>query len=132
MVARLEHRDSGADRIDDPGGIVAQDLGLALGRPGTLAHLVIDRIGGDRPDGDADVAAFRFRLCGLEIDQGIGGLDGKGLPVSDGLHLAVLLRDCGHTKPAFPATCCRTAGIARFERNAGPIAKSNQVHNRPG
>ncbi len=86
FVARLEQRDVGADGIDDAGGVIAQDLGLALGRGGALADLVVDRVGRDRLDGDPDVAALRFRLGGLEIDQRIRILDGERFFVSDGLH----------------------------------------------
>ena len=86
LVAGLEQRDVGTDGIDDAGRVVAQNLGLAFRRRGALAHLVIDRIGGNRLHGDADVAARRFRFCGLEIDQCIGCLDRQRFFVSDGLH----------------------------------------------
>ena len=45
LITGLEKRDIGADRIDDTGGVVAQDLGFTFGRRGALAHLVINRIG---------------------------------------------------------------------------------------
>ncbi len=77
LVARLEQRDVRTDRVDDAGRVVAEDLGLALGRGGALADLVVDRVGRDRLHGDADVAPLRFGLCGLEIDQRIRGLDGS-------------------------------------------------------
>ena len=99
LIAGFEQRHVGANRIDHPGGIVAEDLGLALRGGSALAHLVIDRIGGDRLDGDADVAALRFHFGGLEIDQGVCGVDGERLLVSDGLHLAVLLGYSGNIKP---------------------------------
>jgi hypothetical protein len=44
LVARLEQGDIGPDRIDDPGGVVAEDFGFSLGRGGTLADLVVDRV----------------------------------------------------------------------------------------
>ena len=91
FVARLEQGHVGADGIDDAGGVIAQDLGLALGRGGALADLVVDRVGRDRLDGDPDVAALRFRLGGFEIDQRIRILDGERFSVSDGLHVRALL-----------------------------------------
>ena len=51
FVARFEESDIGADGIDDAGGVVAQDLGFALGRGGALADLVVDRIDRDRLPG---------------------------------------------------------------------------------
>ena len=86
FVARLEQRDVGADGIDDAGGVIAQDLGFALRRGGALADLVVDRVGRDRLHGDADVAALRLGLGGLEIDQRVRVLDRKRFLVSDGLH----------------------------------------------
>ncbi len=68
FVAGLEQTDVGADGIDDPGGVIAQDLGLALGGCCALADLVVDRVGGDRLHGDTDVPALRLRFGGLEID----------------------------------------------------------------
>ena len=90
LIARLEQRHLGSDRIDDAGRVIAQDLEFAFRQGGALADLVVDGIGGDRLDGDADVAALRFGLGGLEIDQGFERLDGQRLLVSDGLHRAVL------------------------------------------
>jgi hypothetical protein len=90
FIAGLEEGDIGADRIDDAGGVIPQNLGFALGRCGALAHLVIDRISRNRLDGDPEVATPRFRFCGLEIDQRVRGVYGKRLLVSDGLHVAVL------------------------------------------
>jgi hypothetical protein len=89
FVAYLEQRHIGAHRIDDPGGIEAQDFGLALRRCGALADLVVDRVHRDCLHRDADVAAFRLRLLGLEIDQRIRILDRKRLSVSDSLHVCV-------------------------------------------
>ena len=79
LIARLEQRDLGTDRIDDAGGVVAQDLGLAFRRGGALADLVIDGVGRDRLHRDADIAAARFRFRGLEIDQCIRGIDRGGI-----------------------------------------------------
>ncbi len=45
LVAGLEERDIGADSVDDAGGVVAENLGFTFRRRGTLAHLVIDRVG---------------------------------------------------------------------------------------
>ena len=73
------------------GGVIAQDFGLALGRGGALADLVVDRVGRNRLDGDSDVAGLRFRLGGFEIDQRIRILDGERFSVSDGLHVRALL-----------------------------------------
>jgi hypothetical protein len=44
FIAGLEQGDIGTDRIDDAGGVISEDLGLAFGRASALAHLVIDRI----------------------------------------------------------------------------------------
>jgi hypothetical protein len=44
-VGGLEEGDIGADRIDDTRCIISKDIGLAFGRCGALAHLVIHRIG---------------------------------------------------------------------------------------
>jgi hypothetical protein len=86
LVAGLEQADIGADGVDDPGGVIAQNLGLALGRRGALADLVIDRVGGNRLHGDTDVAALRLRFGGLEIDQRVCCIDRQRFFVSDGLH----------------------------------------------
>ncbi len=87
LVAGLEKRHLGTDRIDDPGGVIAEDLGFALRRGGALAHLVIDRIGRNRFHRDADIAALRLRFGGLEIDQRFGGVDRKRFFVTDGFHV---------------------------------------------
>ena len=86
LVARLEQRDIGPDRVDHAGRVIAQNLGLALGRGGALAHLVIDRIGRDRLHGDADVASLGLGFGGLEIDQRVLIFDRKRFFVADGLH----------------------------------------------
>ena len=86
FVAGLEQRHVRADRVHDAGGVIAEDLGLTLGRGGALAYLVIDWIGGNRLHRDADIAAFRLRLGGLEIEQRFGGIDRKRLLVADGFH----------------------------------------------
>ena len=90
LITRLEQRHLGSDRIDDAGRVIAQNLEFTFGRSGALADLVIDGIGGDRLDGDADVLALRFGLGGLEIEQGFRSLDGQRFFISDGLHWAVL------------------------------------------
>ena len=90
LVAGLEQGDVGSNSIDDPGGVIAQDLGFALGSGGALAHLVIDWIDRNRLHGDPEVAALRFRLCDREIDQCICCVDGQRRLVSDGPHLAFL------------------------------------------
>ena len=86
LVARLEQRDVGTDRVDDAGGVIAEDLGFALRRRGALADLVVDRIGRDRLHGDADIAPLGLGLGGFEIDERIRVLDGQRFPVSDGFH----------------------------------------------
>ena len=77
FIARLEQRDVGADRIDHARGVIAEDLGLAFGWGCALAHLVIDRVCRNRLHGDADIAAFRLRFRGLEINQRIRILNRK-------------------------------------------------------
>ena len=89
LVARLEQGDVRANGIDDAGGVVAEDLGLACRRRGALAHLVVDRIGRDGLDGDADVAAARLRLGGLEIEQRFRIIDRKRFSVPDGPHALI-------------------------------------------
>jgi hypothetical protein len=91
FVARLEQGHVGSDGIDNAGRVIAQDLCFTLGRGGALAHLVVDRVGRYRLDGDPDVAALRLRLGGLEIDQRICVLDGERFFVPDGLHVRALL-----------------------------------------
>ncbi|MGY4416923.1 hypothetical protein ACVWW4_008659 [Bradyrhizobium sp. LB7.1] len=86
LVARLEQRDVGTDGVDHAGRVIAQNLRLALGWGGALAHLVIDRIGRDRLHGHADVASSGLGLGDLEIDQRVPILDRKRLFVADGLH----------------------------------------------
>ncbi|MGY4351167.1 hypothetical protein ACVWXM_007660 [Bradyrhizobium sp. GM7.3] len=86
LVAWLEQRDVGTDGVDNAGRVIAQNLGLALGRGCALAHLVIDRIGRDRLHSHADITALGFGLGGLEIEQRVLILDRKRLPVADGLH----------------------------------------------
>src|SRR5271168_4922260 len=90
LIAYLEQGHLRSDRIDDAGSVKAQDLEFALGRGGALSKLVVDGIGRDRLDGDADVAALWFAFGDLEIDQGLGSIDGKGLLVSDGFHAHAL------------------------------------------
>ena len=80
----------GTVELDNAGRIEAQDLGLALRGRCALADLVVDRVGRDRFHRDADVAALRFHLCGLEIDQRILRIDRQRFPVSDGLHVGLL------------------------------------------
>ncbi len=89
LVASLEQGDVRANGIDDAGGVVAEDLGLAFRRRGALAHLEVDRIGRDCLDGDADVAAARLRLGGLEIQQRFRIIDRKRFPVPDGPHALI-------------------------------------------
>ena len=112
LVARLEQRDVGADGVDDSGGVIAQNLGFALGRSGALAHLVVDRIGGDRLHRDQDIAALRFRLCGLEISKRIGGIDGKRLLVSDGLHACAPAGDAYRPRRSWPSVVHDLQGAA--------------------
>ena len=125
LVAGLEQGDIGTDGIHDAGGVIAQDLGLAFGRRGALAHLVIDRVGGNRLHGDADVAAARFRFCGLEIDQCIRSIDRQRLFVSDGLHGAVLpvpaaTPGSGHYVLSRPRNCKVWSGKPVFARRHDP------------
>ena len=68
LVARLEQGDLGTDGINHAGRVIAEDLGFTLRRGDSLAHLVIDRIGRNRLHGHPDVAAFRLRFGGLEIE----------------------------------------------------------------
>ncbi len=77
LIANLEQGDSRTDSIDDPGGVVTQNLGPAFGRRRAFAYLVVDRVGGNRLHGDTDVAAPGLRFCGLEIDQGVCVVNGK-------------------------------------------------------
>src|SRR5712664_2986480 len=102
LVAGLEQRHLGSDGIDDSGGVVAQDLGFALGRGGALADLVIDRIGGNRLHGDTDVAAFRFRFGGLEIDQRVRVVNSKCLFVSYSFHALSPICSCRLTVALAP------------------------------
>ena len=86
LVARLEEGDLRADRVDDARGVKAQDLGLAGRRGRALAHLIVDRIGGDCLHSDANVVARRLALRGLEIDQRVRGLNRQRFCVAHGLH----------------------------------------------
>jgi hypothetical protein len=95
LVAGLEQRHLGADGIDNAGGVIAQNLGLAFRGCCALAHFIVDRIGRNRLHGDADVAAFWFGLCGLEIDQRGRVVNRKRLLVSDGFHACCLQFDGG-------------------------------------
>jgi hypothetical protein len=86
FITRLEQRHLGTDRIDHAGRVKTQNLDLALGRSCALAHLVVDGVGRDRLYRDADVAALRLRLGGLEIDQRVVSVDWQRFFVSDGFH----------------------------------------------
>ena len=91
LIAWLEQRDIGPDGVDNAGRVVAQNFGLALGRAGALADLVVDGICGNSLHRDAEIAAARFGFGGLEIDQCIRGLDRQRFSVSDGFHALGLL-----------------------------------------
>src|ERR1700682_708748 len=93
LITGLEQRHVGSDRVDDPGGIVSENLGFTFRGGGALAHLVVDLIGCNRLHGDPDIPPLRLGFWGFEIDQRVRLIDGKRLFVSDGFHARGLLCD---------------------------------------
>ena len=92
-VARTEQGDIRPDRLDDPGGVEAQDAQLAICGSGVAAQLGVDGIDGNRLDPDQQVAAGGGRTVDLDVDQRVGVGDGQALAVTDGFHDGLAFKD---------------------------------------
>ena len=86
LVARLEQRDVGANRLDHAGGIETQHAQpTRIGRD-IASHLGVDRVDRYRVDAHQQVATGDNRFGQLEVDQTLGIGDRQALTVSDGFH----------------------------------------------
>ena len=87
-VARLEQLDGRARLADDARRVHAENDRFATLWARATANPAIDRIDRHRADRDQEISGAEFRHWHVEVEQGLGVIEGMGLLESNGFQLA--------------------------------------------